>query len=263
MGKLLKHWPLTLSGILLIATVAVSVLFPEWIQSVDFRIQSLLIGSGWALFVVRYLYDNFEKVYVSVNTARLRLTNGTTKWDFTVTLENCAGERQVDRAWSIISHQLAGATRWHADDHSLIVDVPGYTLRVFSTQGTSPEIPELVASTETCIQVSNLELPFRSFRPKIKNEIIPLIQDLSEALEPQRGKYAAKIGFSSANPYFGFFVRRLDLSEVVSFNCDLIESSVGARDQNIKVRKDRIEIVTDSPLALQTLSLKYVALEVD
>ena len=47
---------------------------------------------------------------------------------------------------------------------------------------------------------------------------------------------------------------------IVSFTCDLIESSVGGHDQTVTVRKDRIEIVTDDVLALQALSLKYVAL---
>jgi hypothetical protein len=254
-----KYWLGIVAFVLLVVAVILSVILPKNVVMWNNTIEAVVVSTGWVLFLLQYFYSKSERIYVRANSLRLWLTNEPTNWNFTVDLHNCAQERSLQSIWEVISQRGRQAIRWHQDDSSLIVNMPGYTIRAF-TSGEASLDDNITNSEVVCIQVSDLELPFRTFRSRIENELIPLIRDISDTLKPGLEKYAAKISFSSPNPYFGFFVRRLDLPKVVSFTCDLIETSVAGRDQTVTVRKDRIEIVTDDVLALQALSLKYVAL---
>ena len=59
---------------------------------------------------------------------------------------------------------------WHKDENSLIVNISGYTIRAIlaNVKNAHDERDHFVT-----IQISNLELPFRSFRSKIEDEIVP------------------------------------------------------------------------------------------
>lgn len=255
-----KYWLAVLAVGLLLVAGLLSLVYSAQVLNLDPRLQAVVQSTSWVLLALQYLYSKSERFYVVANILRLRLTNAATEWDFTVELQDCDRSRSLSDVWEVIHHQVREAMRWHSSEHSLIANMPGYTLRVFTAQNSLVSQDHNQMSDVTCIQVSNLQLPFRTFKDRIEHEIIPLLHHLVEMLSPATEKYAAKIGFSSTNPYFGFFVRKLDLPKVVSFTCDLIETSVGGEEQTVTVRKDQIEIVTDNILALQTLSLKYVAL---
>jgi len=261
MSTLRKYWLGIAALILLAVAVLLSVAFPQTIKDWESILEAIAVSAGWILFLVQYFYSKSEGFYVFINGWRLWLTNEPTKWNFTVSLHGCSLIYPMRSVWEVISQQNRKANRWHNDEQSLIVNMPGYTLRAFVSEGAFLLDDNLERSqTLISIQISNLELPYRTFRTKIENEMVPLLRDVANALQPRTEKYAAKISFSSTNPYFGFFVRKLELPKVVSFTCDLIESSVGGHEQVITIRKDQIEIVTDDLLAMQSLSLKYVAL---
>jgi len=255
-----RYWLLMVGLVLFAAAVTLSVALPSYIGQWDNTVKAITVSTGWVLFLLQYFYSKSERLYVWTNSLRLWLANGSTKWNFTVELRACAKERPLCSVWTVIKQQGQQASPWHHDDSSLIVNMPGYTLRAFVSAGPSPFDGDPGYPRDVCIQISNLELPFRTFRAKIENEAMPLIRDIVDILQPATEKYAAKIGFSANNPYFGLFVRTLDLPKVVSFTCDLIESSIGGHDQIVTVRKDQIEIVSSDLLALQALSLKYVRL---
>lgn len=261
MSKFLRKYWLGIVGlILIIAGMALPVAHPQATGKWGDILEAIRTYAGWVLFLLQYFYSKSEKFYVRANSLLLWLTNEPTKWNFTVDLQDCAQKHLLHSVWQAISQRKQPATPWHRDDSSLIVNMPGYGLRVFVSGGIPLHGDSTANPRVVSIQVSNLELPFRTFRAKIENEIIPLISEIADILQPAKEKYAAKVSFASTNPYFGFFIRRLDLPKVVSFTCDFIESSVGERDQIVTVQKDRIDIVTDDLLALQALSLKYVAL---
>ena len=255
-----KYWLLFVALPLIVIALVVAFTLPDRVGLWDETLQAVTVGMGWVLFILQYLYSKSERFYVLTNALRLWITNETTQWNFTVDLYGCSTADPVQEAWSVISRQSRQARRWHSDDTSLIVNMPGYTLRVFAAGSPPSLLHDADDLLTVCIQVSNLELPFRSFRERVENEAMPLIKEMVDVLRPATEKYAVKIGFSSTNPYFGFFVRRLDLPRVVSFTCDLIETSVGGQEQRVTVQKDRVEIVTNDLLALQALSSKYVRL---
>jgi hypothetical protein len=191
-----------------------------------------------------------------MNQLKLWLTNETTKWNFSVDFYHSKNPSSLEKISKLISKHDPKSITWHKDANSLIVNLPGYTMRIIETQArNSFEDTDQIIT----IQVSNLELPFRSFRKRIEGELIPLLHEISAVVKPATQKYVAKIGFATPNPFFGYFVRKLDLPKVVSFTCDILENNVGGNSQNVIVRKDRIEIVTDNLAALQSLSFKYMA----
>ena len=255
-----KYW-FAIVGLLLMAiALVVALILPNNVIGVGKTIEAITVILGWVLFLGQYFYSKSESFYIRVNNLRMWFTNGTTKWNFTIDFYDCEQANPIDIIWRVISNQNKLATKWHKDSSLLIINMPGYTIRAFTSEGKQLEDVHLDTQNVTCVQVSNLELPYRTFKTKIENEIIPLAKDIADMLHPKDEKYAAKISFTSSNPYLGFFVRKLELPKVVSFTCDLIETSIGGHEQTVIVRKDRIEIVTNNLLALQLLSMKYMAL---
>lgn len=258
-----KYWLGILAIFLLAIALIGAILSPAGmstsISKLANKIELITTVLGWSLFIVQYLYNKSEKFYVWVNLARLWATNETTKWNFTVDFYPSKNLSFIPKISKLISNNSPKSITWHKDVNSAIVNLPGYSLRIIETEvNNATEEKDYVI----VIQISNLELPFRSFRRKIENEIIPLLNEISNIIKPTNQKYVAKIGYSEANPFFGYFVRKLDLPKVVSFTCDILESGISGSSQNVTVRKDKIEIVTDNLAALQSLSFKYLALSV-
>ncbi len=255
-----KYWLGVLAVIALIIIIAFAVIRPDETFGGSKFVETVTIILGYILFFLQYFYSKSEGFYLKANNLRLWLTNDTTKWNFTIDFYDCAQVQPLKNIWSVASRKNNNAIKWHDDEHSIIINMPGYTIRSFISNEEYNESRELDYRSVVTVQVSNLELPYKSFKQKIENEIIPLLKDIVDVIKPEKEKYAAKISFSSSNPYFGYFVRKLELTKVVSFSCDLIETSVGGHPQTITVRKDRIDIVTNDLLSLQTLSMKYAAL---
>jgi hypothetical protein len=252
-----KYWLGIFAIVIAAITIGITLVPPDNISEIDKTIKAISIISGWVLFLVQYFYSKSEKFYIVANNIRFWLTNETTKWNFTIDFHDYKQANPIEQIHLIINRQTNKATKWHEDASSLIVNMPGYTIRAFIS-----EVQTFDLDTErvVCVQFSDLELPYRTFRSKIDNEIVPLIKDIADTLHSNYGKYVAKISFSSTNPYFGFFVRKLELPKVVSFSCDFIDTSIGGHKQTVTVSKDRIEIVTNDILALHMLSKKYIAL---
>lgn len=249
-----KYWFGGVALILLILLVLISPILQNWpLERVDITFTLL----GWGLFLLKYLYDKWEGFYIGVNKIGLWILNKDTYWKFNIEFSNDKHSYSTEEFWDSINDYEDSAKLWHRDQQTLIVNMPGYNLRIFlATHRDGEDFVETIS-----IQVSDLILPYRSFRAKIEEQIIPLIYIFNELINPSQEKYGVKISFSSQNPFFGYFVRKLDLPKVVSFSCDLMEDTVGDRDQVVTIRKDSIDIVTDDLHTARALSLKYTAFE--
>lgn len=263
MGRIKSHWLLVVACVLLLVSLGLAFWKPAF-TGVLFKIFDGLIGAaGWTAFIVDYLYRRSDRFYMRVNSMIFWITNRPTKWNLTIDYRGVDVDSPLDSLRSAIeSGAPSPTTLWHDDEYKKIINLPGYTIRmqVVPWPDGLLDLNEPEHTESICIQLSDLELPYRSFRSKLEGEIIPLVHRAAAALNPREQKYAVKIGFQSGNPYFGFFVRRLDLPQVASFSADVVDLSVGGEAQNVSVKKEQIEIITDSLLALQTLSKKYVAL---
>jgi hypothetical protein len=266
MEQVKSYWLLMFAFALLLISVGLALLLPTF-TSVAFRVFDGLIGAaGWTAFIADYLYRRSDRFYLRINSIIFWITNRPTKWNLTIDFRGVELDSPLEMLRSAIENGLPSAAKlWHDGEYTKILNVPGYTIRmqVVPYPNGVPNPDEPAYEESVLMQLSDLELPYRSFRSKLEGEIIPLVDRAVASLNPREQQYAVKIRFQSKNPYFGFFVRRLDLPQVVSFSADVLDSSVGGEAQNVSVKKEQIEIVTDSLLALQALSKKYVALSLN
>lgn len=252
-----KYW--LISGFLLLIVVFTIawLLLREEVNAIATISTALLAALGWAASIAQFIYHKSEKFFIKFNSCYLKLTNATTHWDFTIELRNCHEIEPIKVISDVVKHHSNQAMILHEERHKLVANLPGFTLDVMA-QGRVP----IEDWENVVLRISNLELPYRSFRNRIIDQIVPLLEDISKGVGADGGKYAAKISFSNGNPYFGYFLRKLELPRIVAFQCDLLETTAGNRKQNVRVYKNRLDIVADSPHALLSLALKYVAFSI-
>jgi hypothetical protein len=267
MWEQVKSHPLLVAAFLLLLVSVGLVLWNPTFSNELFRIFDGLIGAaGWTAFIIDYSYRRSDTFYLRANSVVFWITNRPTKWNLTIDYRGVSVDMPLDALRSAIETGASPtSTVWHDGQYSKIINFPGYTIRLKTTPYPDGvlDLDNLESTESVSMQISDLELPYRSFRSKLEEEIIPLVDRATAALKPREQQYAVKIRFQSKNPYFGFFVRRLALPQIVSFSADVLDLSAGGEAQNVCVRKDQIEIVTDSLLALQALSKKYVALSLN
>lgn len=261
MMKLVAKYPLAVIAAVLILFLIIAWIVP-WIGEVAQGVDRVLAAIGFLLLAFNQIYANSERFFLWVNQLRFRVMRETIRWNFTIDLSGFESSRPLEDVFeTIVGANIQGTTVWANHSDLKIVNMPGYTLRLFMTS-PSPDIPEPIPTADILtLQLSNLELPFSRYRAKIDGEVFPLIERVVDALRPDDKKYSVKIGFQSPNPYFGFFVRRLDVPKVLAFQCDIFESVAG-REETVTIDKDSVTIVAGSLQAARMLSSKYVALSV-
>jgi len=253
-----KYCPAIL-GFIFVLVVLVIVLFkPAWAINIDQRFQALSLVLGRLLFSLQYLYFRSQPFYLVVNRLRFWLTNEATDWNFSIDLHGSGVADPLETAVQCIQQaQQLRPEVWEDGQFSKILNMQGYALRLTLVPECIEELGDEEEEQTVCLQVSNLQLPYRSYQRKLSEEVFPLLERVVKVLKPESEKYALKIGFKSPNPFFGFFVNRLEYPKVTTFQCDFFETVAG-KDEAVRVTKDRIEVVTDSLQAAKALSLRYV-----
>lgn len=261
MNRILKYSQAILGFILtLFSLVVLAVVFlkPGWAINIDQRFQALSLVLGWLLFSLQYLYFRSQPFYLFVNHARFWITNEATDWNFSVDLRGSRVANPLETATDCIQQaQQLRPQVWEDGQFSKVLNMQGYALRLTLVPDYVDGLEDEEEEQVICLQVSNLQLPYRSYQRKISEEVFPLVERVVKVLKPESEKYALKIGFQSPNPFFGFFVNRLEHPKVTSFECDFFETVAG-KDEAVRVTKDRIEVVTDNLQAAKALSFRYV-----
>jgi hypothetical protein len=255
-----KYW-LGFAAIIIVLVISFFIyLFPNQLNPIKNALDDTKLWLGWVLFAIQYLYSKSDKVYLFLNSLRMWVFNNSTKWTLTIDFGSKLQENTLENIWNLTKKIRPNSKLWHIANDLLIINLDGYTLRLFLALSPENYSDNNSIEKNICIQISNLELPYREYKRKLVYDIIPFLHALSELLKPSTEKYVAKIQFSKVNPYFGYFVRKLDLPNVASFTCDILEYSVGGQKQNVTIHKEKMEIVTDNLHALDVLSQKYVSL---
>lgn len=254
-----KYWVAIVGIVVVVAILLASLLLPEMVER-HRRLEALITIAGWLLLVLQQVYNHSEKFYLFINRLRLVMTREVTRWNFTVDLGLLDPREGLDSALATIrSLQLPKTRVWIDESDRKVINMEGYTLLIFVAR-PAYEVPEEVAGSESLvIQLSNLELPYSRYKDKVEGEVFTLIEAIVNKLRPSTQKYSVKIGFQSPNPYFGFFVRRLELPKVVAFQCDVFET-VGGKEETVQITRDEIRVTTDSLHAARFLSSRYIAL---
>jgi hypothetical protein len=244
-----QHWIIVL---LIIGTIIVFGVAPK----LNFRITILeqtFTVLGWLLFVVQYFYNESELVYSAFNHLRLWISNEPVNWKFAVEYSIKQQENDIfDKCWRVVQQCTNNAVIWSRTSSILIINVDNhYTLRFILYEDQVSHAVTLM------LQISDSDKPYRYMRKMIENQIIPILGAFSKSFS-DGAKYSARVIFNGSNPFFGIYLRRLELPKIVSFSLDFTENYMNGK-QFVTIRKDRVEIVADSLLALHTLSMKYLS----
>jgi hypothetical protein len=105
------------------------------------------------------------------------------------------------------------------------------------------------------------ETTFRRAIEKATDIVPELMEAVRSAVKPQGEKYTAEIRFPAGNPYMGFFLAKLPLSNIdrfiVEFNAPSGRDGQRAR---VSAQKEKLTIVARSITSLSTASRRYLSL---
>jgi len=95
---------------------------------------------------------------------------------------------------------------------------------------------------------------------ELSDSISPLLHKIDQTLKAAVGKkFYVTARFPGPNPYFGLFIAHLDPEAVAQYNIRFFETTSTERDP-INIRRDGIDIVTDSAHAAERLARHYLTL---
>jgi len=242
-----------------LALLVLPLLQPLSVMKDYFPLVATAYTPAWLLMVFKVLYDKWDRFYFGINRLKLRMTNSSISWDFSVELV-LPEDKSLDDAYRAILDRLPNATTKINLEIDKVLKMPGYTLFCKLRQDTSIHDLQGALGSILVLQVSDMVAPFRTTWPLIRNEILPLLEHVREAVAPVIDqKYTLKVSFEHGNPYFGLFIRKLDPAQVRYFNCEFTETLAGAQE-TVSISKDKVSLTTASIASLSALSEKYLTL---
>ncbi|GGB51821.1 hypothetical protein GCM10011409_31740 [Lentibacillus populi] len=111
------------------------------------------------------------------------------------------------------------------------------------------------SNNKIILSLNDLEVSFRRSRKIIDQELGCLLETLSKTLKDDRSEYFFNINFKDFNPYFGFFIRRLNAKEINTFNVKF-----NVQNDRVTINKKSIQVYTTSLQKLNSFSKEYLTL---
>jgi hypothetical protein len=250
------HWPALCVAVAFVVLASLALFLPEQ-SSVRKAARSAWTVVPVAIAITQYMYARVDRFRFVLNRLYFRIVNPESTWGI-------SAEFEVDDPSSSWAH----VERWM--DQTLkksdrLLSRTSDTI-VWVTKGTTFRIAKDIVldeadSTEAILRV---DLPpvtraYRSWERAIQDQAVPLIGKLEDLIHPRERKYVSKVTFPGDNPYFGLFISQVSKSAVARVDIEYFEQSPDGRD-TIRVRGDRVEMITSTLLAAQRLSLRYLTL---
>ncbi len=210
--------------------------------------QWLLNGTltlGWVLFAIQMTVSHFEKVYLFLKRIWFEVSNPECIWSFQVTYN---GEFNRDTLL-LVEH-------FFLENQQDVTVTNISNIRKLFRMGTLSL--EVYLDEELKIlrfSIHDMEISYRRSKSFIEDRLASLFESLQLKLKPDSGAFDLTINFNDYNPYFGFYVRRLNAGEVQRFNVIF-----RIDNDRVSVGKNQIEINTQSLQHMRSLSKKYIVL---
>ncbi|MDQ3916385.1 MAG: hypothetical protein M3323_13830 [Actinomycetota bacterium] len=255
------HWSLLAFGFATAVLAALRLLVLEEGSGVG-RVADALwwaLPLGWGFH--QYAYRKVERYRLATDRWMARLRNPSMQWGIVYELEvrgrlATVGETAADAIEGASSKELARGSR------DRVWDIGGHVVQL-------RVIPEsAIAGME---QAAELRLAFRpvtnslkAWQGIIEDKVLPLIRRVEEAARPYAipgvaPKITVEIVYGQKNPYFGYFVTRVEPTAVARVDIEYFEH-VADEDARIQVHEDRLEFVAPSLDSARRLSLRYLSL---
>lgn len=200
---------------------------------------------GWFLFSIQLTMSNSEKVYLFIKRIWFQLANPDCVWNMQVVYKG-SFDRKI--------HEKIEKLLLQKNDKLRIKSLSN--VRKIYTLGTvSFEVSIDEEEGTVVFSIQDMEVSYRRSKNLIAHELAKVFELLQMGLKPDFGKYGLIVEFKGYNPYFGFYVRRLNAKDVQGFNV-----TFKIDNDRVAVTKNCIEINTDSMQHLSILSKQYLTL---
>ena len=216
-------------------------------------VQIIFTLLGWALFILRWAYHKYDKLFLGFQYMKFYLLNLTTIWnvsfEFKLREENSKAEAKIliEKAKNtLLSGKDAKIFHDYEFDKTIMINGVCYQLN-YSDFGVH-------------FQINDQRLPFREAKKLLLQELLPLIEKLERNLSIMSEQYALTVKFGDRpNPYYGLFLQRLRGVDIKTFNC-VFNIEQGNQENVVSVGKETLCIISGSREAFKSASLKYLSL---
>lgn len=229
-------------------------------SSNEFRRVALVLWGAipTATALWEYAYRRIEAHRLLVNRVRFWLLNPESQWGLTAEFDVADPKLAMERAVAGLKSVLTPAdqTLSRSPERS-VWQIQGLTLRLEADVAPDP----LGEDDHALLRVEFPMTPrsFRRWRNVISETASAVMDTIERCIQPLDQRYVVTVGFPGENPYFGLFVNNVARAAVTRFEVDYFEQRATGRDV-VRVRKDRMEMVTSSMHGARQLSLHYLAL---
>lgn len=230
--------------IIIIWFVPLALVIYSFIRTEQFLINGTLT-LGWLFFVIQLTMNNYENVYLHVNKLWFKIKNPDCIWNMQVSMVG-----DFNRGNFVNIEECL-----HSLSTDLRISIISSTRKIYRVSTLGIEVSINETTGEIIFAIHDLEVSFRRSTNIIEKELGDIFEKLQKKLKPDVDNYGLRIEFKGYNPYFGFFVRRLNASDIQGFNV-----TFKIDNDRIAVSNTGIEINTDSLQHLNNLSKEYISL---
>lgn len=256
-GGWTRHWVLI---VFLFALAGLGLIYVILSGTVWARVASaLLVVVPVAWSVAQYSYSHVERYRLLIDGARARLQNHNVVWGITAEYQIRAGKSTL--AWKAVQEalpegreQIPSTTASYA---AVLKNGIPLTARVMPwmdpLQGERHQIIVRLHPTTGTL---------RFWKRLIDDELIPTLRRIESAVahyNEDSFKYSVDVIFEELNPYFGYFVARVERGALQRFDVAYYEEAAQERAL-VEVRDTRLSFVTRSLDAAGGLMRRFLVL---
>lgn len=201
---------------------------------------------GWILFAIQMTMSHYEKIYLWVKRLWFEIINPDCIWNMQVVFEGSYDRNSLEL--------IEDAFRSKHINVRNIISLSNVR-KIFSLGSLRFEVSVDEQEGQIYFSIHDMEVSFRRSKKLIETELAQIFETMQLTLKPDLGQFGLIIEFKGYNPYFGFFVRRLNANDVQNFHI-----AFKVENDRVAVTKNSIEINTDSLQQLRILSTRYLTL---
>jgi len=198
---------------------------------------------GWLLFALQLTWSQSERFYMWLKNM----------W-FIIKNPDCVWNMQVEFTGNFDEDTFAGIDKvFTSQSNNYKITSLSKTRKIYKVKTLAYEV--LVSHNQVRLKVEDLEVSYRRSKTIIQKEIGVMLENLSKVLKEDKSDYYLTIEFKEYNPYFGYFVRRLNANEINTFN---VKFKID--DEQVTINKTSIELHTESLQTFRSISEEYLSL---
>ncbi|MDY7044389.1 hypothetical protein RVS70_09245 [Virgibacillus sp. M23] len=199
---------------------------------------------GWLLFMLQLTWTHSEYFYMVIKKVWFTIKNPDCIWKMQVEYSGDFEEDIVEKVDKVFNMQNQELKQINLSSSRRLYKVGTLSF-------------ELVVENNKKIrlQLEDLEISYRRSKKIIDEELSVLLEQLSRSIKEDHCEYYFNINFKEFNPYYGFFIRRLNSKDINTFSIKF-----NIENDKVTINKKSIDVHTTSLQKLNSFSKTYLSL---